>query len=165
MRLRSRVAVASVGLVLVGGTIGGCGGGDSEDESLSKTEYITQVDELCADNNANSAEISAEISSALDAGDNEAAADLVEENTEATIAMIDEIDELNPPEEDQATIDELFAISDEQQALAGDLADTVRAGDQAGTEQVSSELSALSDEFNAIADEYGFVDCGSAGDA
>jgi len=165
MRLRSRVALASVGLVLVGGTIAGCGGGDSEDESLSKSEYISQADELCAENSANSDELSAQISSALDAGDNEAAADLVEENTEATVAMIDEIDEMVPPEEDQETIDELFAISDEQQGLAGDLADSVRAGDQATTDQIGAELDALNDEFNAIADEYGFVDCGSAGDA
>jgi len=162
MNLKARITIAGA-VLLVAGTFAGCGG-DSEEESLSKSEFIAQVDTLCAENNDVAAELSDEVGTAYQAGDYEAAADALEQQTDSTVAMVDKVKELTPPEEDQATIDEMLAISDEQQALAGDLVVAVGEGDDASVNQMSEELGSLADEFNVIADDYGFVDCGSAGD-
>ena len=57
-----------------------------------------------------------------------------------------------------------MALSREQVELSAELAEAIRADDGAAVEEISAEGDAIEAESDALADEYGFVDCGSAGD-
>ncbi len=164
--LSRRMAAIGVGTVLVAAVFAGCGGSDSDSGgALSKEDFIAQADEICAESDAASDAFGEDFEAAYGAGDFDAAAELIEEADATTSEATDEIKALEPPEEDQATVDELFELTDQQEALVPDLIEAVRAGDNAAVTEVADEAEALDTQTNAIADEYGFVDCGSAGDS
>ena len=165
MNLRTtRIASIGVGAVLLAAVFAGCGGSDDDSGALSKEDLIAQADEICADSIGESQTREADFTAAIEANDLEAAADVVAENGEQISEGIDEFEALEPPEEDQETIDEFLALSREQVELSAELAEAIRADDGAAVEEISAEGDAIEAESDALADEYGFVDCGSAGD-
>ena len=163
--LSKRIATIGVGVILAAVGIGACGGSDDggSDEPLTKDEYIAQADQICADATAENESLEAEFSSAYDAGDFEAAADSLAEANDGLQSAFDEVEALEPPEEDQATIDEWLSLSQEQLDQGSEVVDAVRSGDQAAIDEVIGESDDLQQRSDAIADEYGMTDCGSAG--
>lgn len=159
----SRLALLGVGTVLFTVGIAGCGGGDDEDSGpLTKDEYIAQADQICADTKTETDALEPEFNAADEAGDVDGAADILAEGSDITKDAFDEIEALEPPEEDQATIDEFISLSQQQIDLGDQIVDAIRAGDDAAIDDLSAQAEDLEQQSDAIADEYGMVDCGSA---
>jgi hypothetical protein len=157
----TRFASVALGLVLCGTLFAACGG-DSSD-APSKEDFITQADQICADYTASADAKDAEFQAAIDNGDFEGAAVLFEETTAEITTSLDEIEEIGIPEGDEATIEEWIALGREQVVIAGEIADAIRTEDAPGIQAGLREGEALQAEADAIADDYGMVDCGSAG--
>ena len=161
----SRLAVIGVGFVLFAAGIAGCGGDDDGDSGpLTKDEFIAQADQICADATASTDAQEEEFNSAIEGEDLEAAADLLTEGNTTVEDAIAEIEALEPPEEDQATVDEFIELSHQQADLGTELADAVRAGDGATIDELSAQANDLEEQSDTLADDYGMVDCGSASD-
>lgn len=128
----------------------GCGGSDDADEALTKEEFITQADEICA---AGDEEITAtaneefgELKEEPPVSEQEAfLADVVAPNYEDQLAQIRE---LNPPEEDAEQVDELLGALED---LIAQLRDEPTAVLEA-TEPP---------EASTLAQDYGLQNCGS----
>ena len=167
MRVQSRrIAALGVGAVLISAAFAGCGGSDdSGSDALSKEDYIAQSDAICADFNEVADASRGDFVDAAQSGDFEAAAGFIEGTDDESAASIEERKALTPPEEDQATMDEMFELIDQQEELVPDLTAAIRANDQQAIQDVSDQGEGIDDQINAIADDYGFVDCGSAGDS
>ena len=127
----------------------GCGG-DDEGEALTKEEFITQADEICA---AGDEEITAtadeqfgELKEEPPVEEQEAfLTDVVAPNYEDQLAQIRE---LNPPEEDAEQVDELLGALED---LIAQLRD-----------EPSAVLEATEPpEASTLAQEYGLQNCGS----
>jgi hypothetical protein len=155
-----RPAFAGIGLLLSAIVLASCGGSDG----ASKEDFITEADGICAEFRAIADERTPIFEAAIDRGDFAAAADEFDGITDETERVIAEIDQLEVPEGDEQTIDEWLELGREQVVVAGEVSDAIRARDaqaiNAGVEE-GEELSTQADE---IADDYGMVDCGSAGD-
>ena len=155
----TRIAAFGVCALLLSAVFAGCGGS----EAPSKEDFIVQADQICADYTATADASDAEFQAAIDSDDFEGAAQLFEETTAEITSSLDEIEEIGVPEGDEETIDEWVALGREQVVIAGDIADAIRAEDGPAIEASVAEGEALQSEADAIADEYGMVDCGSAG--
>jgi hypothetical protein len=158
----SRLAVIGAGLVLAAGVIAGCGGDDSSE--LTKDEFITQADQICADFNAQATADQEEFRALLNQGDFAAAADNFDQTAEANDEALSEIEALQPPAEDQETIDRWIEIGEEQLDLADEFSVALRNEDAQAINALGADVERLTNESNQIADDYGMVDCGSAGD-
>jgi len=159
----NRVAVLGVGALLAAAVFAGCGGSDSGE--LSKDEFIVQADQICAELNATAKADQEEFQTLLDQGDFEAAADNFDQTAATSEEALAQIEELAPPAEDQATIDEWLAILNEQPALTEEFSAALRAQEIGTINALAPEVERLTAESDAIADDYGMVDCGSAGNA
>ena len=157
----SRLAVIGVGALLAAAVFAGCGGDDSGE--LSKEDYIAQADEICAEFNESSTADQEEFQALLDEGDFEGAADSFDQTAADSEAALADLEALVPPAEDQATIDEWLAILGEQPVITAEFSAALRAQDFDAINAIGPEVEALDAESDAIADEYGMVDCGSAG--
>ena len=160
----SRLASIGVGAVLLAAAFSGCGGSDDDSGELSKEDFITQANEICADFNTGSDAAEQEFNAAIQENDFETAGDLFAENASNMEASIDEFAELTPPADDQATIDEFVDLSRQQVDIANELADAIRENDDAAASAASEEGGSLDEQSDAIADEYGLTECGSQGD-
>jgi hypothetical protein len=158
----TRLASVAVGLVLCGTLFAACGG-DSGSDAPSKEDFIAQADQICADYTAGAEAKDAEFQATIDSGDFEGAAVLFEETTAEITTSLDEIEEIGIPEGDEATIEEWIKLGREQVVVAGEIADAIRIEDAPGIRAGLREGEALQAEADTIADEYGMVDCGSAG--
>jgi hypothetical protein len=158
----NRLAVLGVGALLAAAVFAGCGGGDDSGE-LSKDEFIAQADQICADLNETAKADQEEFQALLDQGDLMAAADNFDQTAATSADALAELEALVPPAEDQATIDEWLEILNEQPRLTDEFSAALRAGDVDRIDAIGPEVQSLDAESDAIADEYGMVDCGSAG--
>jgi len=156
-----RLAALAVGLVLCGTLFAACGGGGSD--TISKDDFIAQADQICADYSASADASDADFQAALDSGDFEGAATLFEEITAGITTSLDDIVALGAPEGDEQTVDDWVALGRQQVVTAGDVADSIRIQDTPGITAGVSEGEAVQKEADAIADDYGMIDCGSAG--
>lgn len=150
LNLKLILAAAALALALVAA---GCGGDDDEGESsgpaLSKEEYIAQGDEICAQGDTElAAAAEEEFGSATEEPpreDQEAfISDVVAPNFEQ---QLEDLQALNPPEEDQEQIDALLAALEDLIAAAKEDPGTV----------IDGEVT----EASELAQEYGFQSCGS----
>lgn len=163
--LSGRFAAICVGAVIAGAAFAGCGGSDSGGDALSKEDFIAQSDAICADFNEVSDAMRGDFVDAATAGDFDTAAGLIESTGDESASSIEERKSLATPEGDEETINEMYDLIDQQQELVPQLTDALRANDQQAIEDVSAQGDDVDEQINAIADDYGFVDCGSAGDA
>lgn len=159
---RIRIAAICVGALLTAVAFAGCGGGD-DSGAPSKDDFIAQADQICADYKVAADAKEAEFLSLVDGGDLEGAADLFIETTDGITTALDDIVALGAPEGDEETINDWVALGREQVVVAGDIAESVRADDGPAIEAALAEGEALQDEADIVADEYGMIDCGSAG--
>ena len=144
-----RVSVAALAGVLVL-LSAGCGGGDGE--RLSKEEFQTQANAICAKYQKQIDAIGAP--SSLDE-----VPDLISQILPILNKEIDEISALDPPEELQSDFDKMLAATDRTKAAADDLSEAAKAGDQAGVQQALEEGNAASKEADDLAANLGLQDC------
>jgi len=173
---KGRIAAVGAGAVLVLAGVAGCGSSDdsSSDSSgssgssgteLTKEEFVTQANQICADASAESKKTEPEFTAAVQKGDNAAAADALQKNQDASRASIDELEALVPPAADQAKIEAMTTLMDKQSELVPELIDAVRQGDSATISKVGKEGDALNKQIHAMADDYGLTECGSKNEA
>jgi hypothetical protein len=155
----SRPASLSLAVLLSAGFIAACGGSDAP----SKEDFIAEADQICADYNLDAKDKQAEFQSAIDSGDLEGAAQIFEENAAAINDGIDEIEAIGLPEGDEETIESWFDLGRQQADIAGEMADAIAADDGQALDAALAEGDQIQQEADAIADDYGMVDCGSAG--
>ena|SRR5688572_3612980 len=120
--VRRLTALAMVLAVLATGAA--CGGDDDDDgggEALTEAEFIEQADQICAD-------IEAEVDAQEPETDNPTPEEIEEYIDDVVVPnfqdQIDQISDLNPPEEIQDEVDELIDAAqealDEVEGLSGD---------------------------------------------
>jgi hypothetical protein len=159
----SRIAAIGVGAVFVFAGIAGCGSSSSDDSSgeLTKSEFISQADQICADASKASDAAGKDFVSQYKSGDYDAAADTIATATKINGDAFDKLGELQPPAADQAQVDAILAAGQKQVDLAPKLEDAVRNGDQAQIKELGAQSAVSSKEANKLADAYGLTDCGS----
>lgn len=143
--------------------IAGCGGSGEED--LTRTDYITDADAICAQYGADSADLERQFNQALKESDLESAAQSFEDQASEVSAMLDQLEELTPPVADQATVDQIIALGRQRVEAARDAADAIASGDKDTMIAAGKEGSVLAGEYYQLADGFGFETCGSGGAA
>ena len=142
-RLIAAIPVALVAFALLAA---GCGGDD--DEALTKDEYLTLADEICAEADIALDEEAGERSAAgtLDSAEQQEAfaAEVFAPNLQG---QLDSIRELTPPEEDQEQVDEILAALEDLIAQARD--------------NPQELFAAPTTEAAELAQAYGFTACGT----
>lgn len=142
--------------------LAGCGGG-SDDEDLSKTDYIAKADAICAQYGANSATLESQFNQALEGSDLEAAAQDFEDQASDVTTMLDELEQLTAPASDQATVDQIIALGRQRVDVAKKAADAIASGDKETMIEAGKKASVLAGEYFELADGFGFKACGSSG--
>lgn len=166
---RRLVAVLAIVLVLVLVVVAIAGGGGDDEGTpiepvtgastpglatpLTKTEFIRQGDDICAETAVAVANI--------DTGDTKNQA---EQELEFTQSELDQLQSLSPPEEDQATLDDFFSSVQnlidalDKKFLAADR------NDDAALTEASTEIDSAKADVLSAAEDYGFKKCGEAGE-
>ena len=158
------VALALLVGAFAAGAVVACGGDDDEpivpvttqtepsDAAASKEDFIDEADAICEE--ANVAIASLAETSAGDASTQASQErDIVED-------MLDQIESLGTPSEDEATLDDFIDALEElggvldSQELAGERDDT------SSLAELEAEATAIRADLAAAADEYGFRECG-----
>jgi hypothetical protein len=148
--------------LMVVAVLAGCGGG-SNDEDLTKTDYIIKADAICARYSANSATLESQFDQALKTSDLEAAAQDFEDQASDVTTMLDELEKLTAPASDQATVDQIIALGRKRVDVAKQAADAIASGDKETMIASGKKASVLAGEYFELADGFGFKACGSSG--
>jgi len=144
-----RVSVAAlVGVFAV--LAAGCGGGGGE--SLSKAEFQSQANAICA-------KYQEQLNALGSPTSIEEIPDLVEQALAILNKEVDEISALNPPEELQSDFDKMIAASNKTKAAADDLSTAAKSGDQAAVQKALEEGNAATDEADQLATNLGLTEC------
>jgi len=130
----------------------GCGGGGGGGDRLSKADFQSQANSICA-----------KYQKQLDALGTPSSLDEIPALVDKALAIlnkeIDEIGQLNPPEELQSQFNAMLAASDKTKQAADDLSTAAKAGDQAGVQKALREGNAASSQADKIAGELGLDSC------
>ena len=132
----------------------GCGGGG--EEPLSKAEFQTQANAICAKYQKQLNALG--IPSSIDE-----IPDLVQQALVILNKEIDEIAALNPPDELQSDFDKMIAASNKTKAAANDLSAAAKSGDQAAVQKALEDGNAASDEADQFATGLGLSECNANG--
>jgi hypothetical protein len=149
--MRGSVAAVLGGLALLAA---GCGGGG--EEPLSKAEFQSQANAICAKYEKQLNALGAP--SSIDE-----IPDLVQQALVILNKEIDEIAALNPPDELQSDFDKLIAASNKTKAAANDLSAAAKSGDQAAVQKALEDGNAASDEADQLATGLGLGECNTNG--
>lgn len=163
-RIAALVACVAVGALIVAG----CGGGGSTtsagatgasgaagSEPLSKDEFISQANAICADTNQKVQALQA-------LPQNAQLSDAVPVLTQVLGLAKDseaKLDALTPPAELQQERDKLVANAAKEQALAEKLITAAKANDASQFQSLTQQLDALDNQDNAIAKSIGLTEC------
>jgi hypothetical protein len=130
----------------------GCGGGGGSDARLSKPEFQSQANGICA-----------KYQKQLDALKTPTNLDEIPALVDQALAILNkevaEISALNPPEELQSQFDQMIAESNKTKKAADDLSAAAKASDQAAVQKALDEGNAASDRADKIAGELGLDSC------
>jgi hypothetical protein len=151
------VPVAAVG---AGIALSACGGDSSPETpivvptetqpSLDKSQFIAQADSVCAEANASIEQFAA-------AGQGETEADQIAQLRQG---VIDQIQQLGPPDADRTTLDQFLKTMADQVAAGQKIGLAVQRGED--PTQFETELDSAKSEGETAASAYGFKECGSA---
>jgi hypothetical protein len=126
-----------------------CGGGD---DRLSQEELVFQADAICG-----------EYEGKLDALDEPQSLEDVEALANEAMPIIekgvDELEQLEPPEDLEDAYDRWIALSRESVAAIDDLKEAAASGDEGRVEQVVRETQAKEEEADALAGRMGLEEC------
>jgi hypothetical protein len=146
--LRERVALAGVAGILIAVLTTGCG-----DEALTKEQYVSKLNAMCADFSEQEKRI----------GEPQTLADLGEKGPRILDAfenaIVDKVDNLKPPDEIAGQADRMADLAHQQRDVLSGLVDAAKANDLAKVQELSSKNAALNQEANAIARDLGATSC------
>jgi hypothetical protein len=125
-----------------------CGGNDR----LSKAEFQQQANAICA-------KYQKRIDAVGQPASIEEIADWVDKVIPLVEQEIDEMDDLNPPEEDQEAFDQMIAKAEETRDAGEELGDAAERNDQAAVQAALKEGQASGDEADRLAGELDLDDC------
>ena len=129
-------------------SLAACGG----DDSLSRADYVKQINEICRDGNAQLAKIPEPTSTA-------GLATYVADAKKITTAGVDKMEALDPPKSLEADHDAQVADGRKIITLADDLATAAKAGDEAELQRLSEQGSKLDEASDKRAERIGAGDC------
>ena len=146
-----RLTLAGLFVALAAVLAAGCGGGGSK--TLSKADYGTKLNQICADLNAKNKEI----------GEPSSIADIADKGPQ----LLDEFDKaiagaknLKAPDELKDAADRFISLGEQQRDLISQLVDAAKANDEAKINELGPKLDPLDKESNAIAkDQLGAPAC------
>jgi hypothetical protein len=165
---------AAVFVTLV--ALAGCGGSESSStetvtvqsgETLSKAEFVEKADAICADwkpEREALQEQAEELIGGINAGSDDARAELSEllsEATENAEQELSEIRQLSPPPADASTIDSMLSTAGVQVALTREESDALRYREFAAFGSVTRRAGAAKAKASALARSYGLKVCGT----
>jgi hypothetical protein len=128
--------------------VAGCGG----EERLSQAEFQEQGNAICAKYDKQIEELGTPTSVEEVPGYVNKALPIVER-------QIEDMKELNPPEEDQETFDAMISEGEKTVEAGRDLGEAAEANDQAAIEKALNEGNAASDRADEHATDLGLTDC------
>ena len=144
--MRGSIA-ALVGVLVL---LAGCGGGG--DNRLSREEFESQANAICA-----------KYQKQLDALGTPSSVEEIPDLVEQALAILNkevaEIAALNPPTDMQTEFDAMIEASNNTKAAANDLSQAARDGDQAAVQKALEEGNAASDKADQIATQLGLDSC------
>ncbi len=158
-RVRHLSVLAAV--IGAGAIISSCGGDSTEEVSitvpttqtsgteLTKAEFISQADAACAEANAAIEQFAA-------AGQGVTEADQIAQLRQG---VADQLNELGPPAEDKATLDQFVTAVQAQVAAGQKIALASARGEDFA--EFENDLATAKDQAETAATTYGFQDCGS----
>jgi hypothetical protein len=131
----------------------GCGGDGDEAGGLTREEFVSELDQICAEFDAAQDEL----------GEPESLEDLAELGPEIEAefdaAIQDARDLGEPPEEIADDVDRFLDLAEEQKSLVGDLVAAVADGDVQRVGEIAEEGEELDEESDRIATELGAENC------
>jgi hypothetical protein len=138
--------------------LAGCGGdGDAEAERLSKTEWIEQADEICVQANE-------EVEALTDPTTLDEIGAFTDEASGISRDALADLRALRPPEEDEATVDEMLDLVEQQIEIGEQIGEAARNGDQAEVERLVAEAEPLEAKADEMGRQYGLDDCADDSD-
>jgi hypothetical protein len=133
--------------------LAGCGGGGDGGERLSKDEWIEEADAICA-------RADEEVGALTEPSTLDEIPEFTESASEISREALADLRALQPPEEDQATVDEMLDLVEQQIELGEQIGEAARDGDQEEVQRLAAEAEPLEGEANEKARQYGLEDCG-----
>lgn len=143
--LRVTVALVAGALALAASACGG-------EDALSKEEFQKQGNAICAKYDQQIEDISTPTSV-------EEVPAYVNKALPIVERQIEDMKELNPPEEDQEAFDEMIAEAEKTVQAGRELGEAAEANDEAAIEQALNEGNTASDRADEHATELGLTDC------
>jgi hypothetical protein len=145
--------VIRVGTLLVLGAIvlGGCGGG-SQGKRLTKAEFAAKTNRLCADYRQKTKALG------NPKGTTETV-NLLGKYKALSERMVVDFKQLKPPADEQASVDRITAISEEQLGILDRMITAVKRNDTASWKKLAAQGDAMDKENNRIFRQLGVTTC------
>lgn len=126
-----------------------CGGGD---DGLSREEFVSEADSICAEYDQRVEEI-----------DDPQSLDDVERYADEAKPVIEdgmaELRALEPPDELQEQWDDYMASSEESLDYLDELREAAASGDEARIQEIAQEVSEKNEDADRLAQDIGLQDC------
>ena len=140
------------GFLLLLALAAGWGGGDR----LSKSEYTKQADAICAKYDKRLEAIERE----LDRADSpEDAAQAIDRGIPIVKSGVDELRELEPPEQLEDDVDRWLELNEENTRTLEELRDAAREGDMQRVSEIATEGQETEERSDELARKIGLEDC------
>ena len=153
--------------------VAGCGGGDDGNggnggggggEALSQDELVSKANQICREGsekiNAKAQEVQSKIQKAKSAEEQQkAVADVLEETAKEYDPYLDQLRDLQPPENLKADWDKFMTGIDKAFDLIPDLADATRDGDRNKLQDLTDQFTQIAGDTRPFAQKYKLDDC------
>lgn len=144
-------SIAGAGVLL----LGACGG-DGE-ERLSKADWIEQADAICA-------RASEDVEALTEPTKLDEIPEFTDTASEISRDALSDLRALQPPEEDQTTVDEMLDLVEQQIEIGEQIGEAAADGDQDEVQRLADETDPIENEADEKARQYGLDDCGNDSD-
>lgn len=132
-----------------------CGGDGGE--RLSKDEWIEQADAICA-------QADEDVEALTEPTQLDEIPEFTDTASEISRGALSDLRALQPPEEDQATVDEMLDLVKHQIEIGEQIGEAAEDGDQDEVQRLADESDPIESEADEKARQYGLKDCGSDSD-
>jgi hypothetical protein len=151
--------VRSYVLASIGGAgvllLAACGGDGGE--RLSKAEWIEQADAICA-------RASEDVEALTEPTKLDEIPEFTDTASEISRDALSDLRALQPPEEDQTTVDEMLDLVEQQIEIGEQIGEAAEDGDQDEVQRLADETDPIENEADEKARQYGLNDCGNDSD-
>lgn len=162
-RARACAAIAALATL----ACAGCGGAGDEATQLTRAEYVAKVDAQCTVSNARTKRLNEESRRAGRAAENDAQllrrlVPILERGYGQVRDNAAAFQAANPPPGDQAEVERIRKLYDDQAEIVRKLGAAAKRGDVEAFKALSEEQKDVVARARAAAPAYGFEECGSA---